>query len=263
VRLHGVAGVDALSAELRAGRAIALVADAVTLPAGAILCVRRLRDPRPHRVSLAAGQAPPAEWARAVAETLADLARRAARPARGPAGADAEAVIFDDRAQMLACLAADWCRGSIAAWWWWRALIGTSSDAEAIVRAWRQYPAHIAAAVEEAARLGVAAAFVRRLPERATAMLLDAVVAAHGLRRQLTSREPAAPRPPGPAHDEGVHQGSADGRCAVSRQRSGGLAPVGARGLRHAVARRSAAAAGRRAHRASRSGPRSRSDLRD
>jgi hypothetical protein len=201
VRLHAVAGVDALSAELRASRAIALVADTVTLPAGAILCVRRLRDPRPHRVSLAAGQAPPAEWARAVAETLADLAHRAARPARGPAGADAEAVIFDDRAQMLACLAADWCRGSIAAWWWWRALIGTSRDAEAVVRAWRQYPTHIAAAIEEAARLGVAAAFVRRLPERATAMLLDAVVAAHGLRRQLTSSEPAAPRPPGPVYD--------------------------------------------------------------
>lgn len=185
VRLHGAAGFDALSAQLRAGHAIEQVAGSVTLPAGAILCVRRLRDPRPGRVRLSALQAPPAEWARAVTESLTDLAGRAARPARGGATADAEAVIFDDRAQLLACLAIDWCRGSLASCWWWRALIGTSLDAEAVLRAWLMHPAHIAGALEEVAQRAVAAAFVARLPERQTIRLLEAVVTAHGLDRRL------------------------------------------------------------------------------
>jgi hypothetical protein len=200
VRLRGAAGLDALAAELRASRAIEHVAGDVALPAGAILCIRQLRDPRPGRVSLSTLQAPPAEWARAVADALADLTRRAARPANGPVDADAEAVIFDDRAQMLACLAADWCRGSIAACWWWRALIGTAGEAEAVLRAFRQHPAHIAAAVEEAARIGCVTAFVRRLPPRDTALLVDAIVAVHGLSRELTTSDPVPPpRTPGPS----------------------------------------------------------------
>jgi hypothetical protein len=198
VRLRGAAGLDALAAELRASRAIEQVADGVTLPAGAILCVRHLRDPRPRCVSLSAVHAPPAAWARAVAQALADLAGRAARPAHGPVDGDVEAVIFDDRAQMLACLAADWCGGSIAARWWWRALIGTGSEAEAVLRAWRQHPSHMAAAIEQVARLGFAPAFVRRLPERAIVAMLEAVVAAHGLSRQLTLSEAAASPLPGP-----------------------------------------------------------------
>jgi hypothetical protein len=190
VRLRGTGGLDPLSARLRASRAIEHAAAGIALPAGAILCVRRLLDPRPGRVSLNTLQSPPAEWAHAVTERLGDLSRRAARPAHGEAAAlDAEAVIFDDGAQLLACLAADWCRGSMAACWWWRTLLGTSSEAEAVLRAWLSRPAHIAAAIKEATRLGVAAAFVARLSERHTSMLLEAVVAAHGLDRQLASAQ--------------------------------------------------------------------------
>ncbi len=189
VRLRGASGLDPLSARLRAGHAIEQVADCVALPAASILCVRRLRDPQPGRVGLAGWHSPPPEWARAVAETLAGLARRAARPADGVVAADAEAVIFDDRAQMLACLAADWCRGSIAANWWWRALVGGSRDAEAVLRAWRQQPAYVAAAIEEAARFGFATPFVRRLAERDTAVLLEAMVDSHGLPRRLLATD--------------------------------------------------------------------------
>jgi hypothetical protein len=186
VRLRGTAGLDALSARLRAGRAIERAADDVRLPPGAILCVRRLCDPRPGDVSLSSWQAAPAAWARAVGEAIADLARCAARPAHGAVSPDAAAVIFDDRAQLLACLAADWCHRSISACWWWRALIG-GGDVEAVLRAWLRHPAHIAAAIEAAARLGSATVFVARLPERETAMLLDAVVTTHALDSRLAS----------------------------------------------------------------------------
>jgi hypothetical protein len=195
VRLHGTAGLDALAARLRAGRALQQAADRVTLPAGAILCIRRLRDPRPRHVTLAAVQAPPEEWARAVAQAMADLARRAARPASGDVAADAEAVIFDDRAQLLACLAADWCHGALSARWWWRALIGAGSGVETVVRTWLQHPACIAAAVDVVARLGHAAAFATRLPERETALLLESIVTTHGLDRRLAQTRVLAASP--------------------------------------------------------------------
>lgn len=185
VRLRGQAGLDPLAAQLRAARAIEHAADRVPLPAGAILCVRHLRDPRPGQVSLSALQPPPEPWARAVEDRLADLVRRAARPARGTVETAAESVLFDDRAQMLACLAADWCRGMIAGRWWWRALVGSSSDAEAVLRAWRRHPAHIAAAIEEVTRLGYASSFVERLSRIHTRALLDAVIEMHGLSPQL------------------------------------------------------------------------------
>lgn len=187
VRVRGTAGLDPLSARLRAGRAIEHAAGDVSMPAGAILCIRRLRDPRPGDLSLSSLQAPPATWARAVGDAIADLGRRAARPAHGVVAPDAEAVIFDDRAQLLACLAADWCRQSIAACWWWRALIGGRREVEAVLGAWLQHPTQIAAAIEAVARLGVASAFAARLPERETAMLLDAVVTVHALDVRLAA----------------------------------------------------------------------------
>ena len=198
VRMHGAAGLDALSARLRAGRAIEQVAGNVTLPAGAILCVRRLRDPRPGQLRLSRSEAAPAAWTRAVEQALADLASRAAHPASGSVAAGAEAVIFDDRAQMLACLAADWCRGAIASQWWWRALLGALSEAEAVLRAWRRHPEYIAAALEDMARRRDAVMFVRRLPEASTAALLEDVVAAHGLSPRVVSTVTGDATPPAP-----------------------------------------------------------------
>jgi len=54
---------------------------------------------------------------------LAGLAARAARPALGEAPADAEAVLFADLAEMLACLARDALCGRLNRWWW-RDLLG-------------------------------------------------------------------------------------------------------------------------------------------
>src|SRR4051812_48079499 len=90
------------------------------LPASAILCVRRLSDrgARPTRASAGGGALAFAEWQRPVADAIERLARNAASPARGPVPADAEAVIFGDRAELLACLAADWCGEAAPARWW-------------------------------------------------------------------------------------------------------------------------------------------------
>ena len=219
VRVHGAAGLDALSARQRAGRAIEQVAGNVTLPAGAILCVRRLRDPRPGQLRLSRSEPAPAAWACAVEQALADLAGRAARPANGSVAAGAEAVIFDDRAQMLACLAADWCRGVLASQWWWRALLGGLSEVEAVLRAWRRHPEYIAAALEAMARRGDAATFVRRLPEASTAALLGDVVAAHGLSPRLAWTAPDDQTAPGawtPPGDETPRDALGERRAAIA-----------------------------------------------
>src|SRR5215472_5593573 len=50
---------------------------------------------------------------------LNELARSAARPALVVPPANAEAVIFANRAEFLACLMRDWMAGLLHARWWW------------------------------------------------------------------------------------------------------------------------------------------------
>jgi hypothetical protein len=159
------------------------------LPPAAILCIRHLRDPRPGTVDLQRTQLPPRGWSDAVAASVARLARHAQHPAHGDGAADAEAVIFADRAEMLACLAADWCAERLTALWWWRALLRDVGDAQVILRAWLESPSYIAAAIEELARRGVAIAFAQRLSAAATHALLDAIVVQHGLRWLVSGLE--------------------------------------------------------------------------
>src|SRR5438552_10272186 len=53
-------------------------------------------------------------------DQLAALRRAAARPGRGPIDPSAEAVFFDDEAELLACLTRDVIDGRTANCWWWR-----------------------------------------------------------------------------------------------------------------------------------------------
>src|SRR5262245_37615296 len=99
-------GLDPLTTRLRTGR---LLAAADLRPAGlapsAILCVRHFPDPLPGALGLHRGSArPAASWARAATAALDDLVAGAARPALGPVPANARAVLFADRAELLACL---------------------------------------------------------------------------------------------------------------------------------------------------------------
>jgi len=180
VRLLGDGG-DALAARLSVERILGRAANVSSLPPSAILCVKRVRDPLPGSIRLTTSAAVTARWTQSLHETLAEMARRAVRPARGGAAADADAVLFDDRAQLLACLADDWCSGQIGARWWWRALCGRSLDVRALLRMFLERPEHIAAAIDELAHVDAAIPFVRRLTSGDTRMLLDAVVATHNL----------------------------------------------------------------------------------
>jgi hypothetical protein len=137
-----------------------------SLPPSAILCVRKLSAPR-GALGLMRGGAYAShaerEWQSAVADSLDRIAARAARPIYGPTPHDAEAVIFADRAEMLACLALDWRAQSVAARWWWRGVLRGADAARVVASEWLGSPEYVPAALEHLSRAGVAAGFVAAL----------------------------------------------------------------------------------------------------
>ena len=169
----------------------------------AILIVRRLADPLPGRLSTRRAGTDPV-WEHACRESLENLLRRAARPAGGAIPPDAEAVVFADEAELLACLARDRADGTVGARWWWSRLpaglrTGSLSASPRVVpgvlsllRSWGRVVEVVAALPGEAAR-----------------QLLSAVLHAHGLRPALpgspaaSAADPAGPlgAAPGAAPD--------------------------------------------------------------
>lgn len=176
-----------------------------SLPPAAVLLVRRLTDPQPGRLAPSLGAVRVhADWERAVRQRLAELQRRAVRPALGAVWGDAEAVLFADEAELLACLARDITRGMAGQRWWWQALLrsnwtanGPSASQAHVVALVRHLTrqAHLTPAV--LARLqewGEAVAAVRLLTPAQAQGLLQAMTLAYGLASLLA--EPPARLPP-------------------------------------------------------------------
>jgi hypothetical protein len=135
------------------------------LPRHAIACIRRFRHPLPlWRRSLAGGIHPPLDWERAMATALDQLVRKAARPGQNAVPGNAEAVVFADYAELLACLASDWCAGEAAIHWWWQSILRGQDVSHAVRRAWREAPEYLPAALQHLAERGRAVRFAHALP---------------------------------------------------------------------------------------------------
>src|SRR5262249_20241631 len=171
-------GPDRSLTVLRAGAVLGAASlRPATLPAEAILCIRRFRDPLPRSLSLGrSALVPPAKWERAVRDSLEELTRRAVRPARSDLSAGAEAVLFADQAELLACLAEDWCRGCVREHWWWQALFHTTDVSAMVFRAWCDSPEHVPAAMQLLAKKRAAVTFARRLTPAAIDALLGRIL---------------------------------------------------------------------------------------
>jgi len=153
------------------------------LSPSAVLCVRRIADPLPGRLTLDSAQArPPPEWERAFVDALTRLLRSAARPAHEAVPANAEAVLFADRAELLACLARDARDGVAWTRWWWRNLSPPSSapGTDPVVAAWLAAPEHVPAALALLATHREATAFVAALPVAVAGQLARRVAAVFG-----------------------------------------------------------------------------------
>jgi len=148
------ARLDPLTTQLRAARLVQVCdLQPHALPPAAILCIRTLRDPLPGKLALhhSLSVRPAPEWQRALTESLDALARNAARPFLGSVPTTAQAVVFMDRAELLACMARDWLNGDLIHHWWWKSLLReysmTSTD-ERVMSAWRDAPECIPAAFQ-------------------------------------------------------------------------------------------------------------------
>ena len=183
VRVHGSGG-DAGLARLRLE---SLLSGAELRPSGlppsAVLCVRRVADPLPGALRLDTVDArPPPEWERAFVARLERALRGAARPAREAVPAAADAVLFADRSELLACLARDARDGTMWTRWWWRDLDpGLTARADPVVDAWLETPEHVPAALEVLAARGEAVRVVGALPPAAAVRIVERVVEAFGL----------------------------------------------------------------------------------
>ena len=176
--------VDALSARLRTTMLLNTVnLEAAQPTPSAIVFIRKLRDPLPGVLSLDSyATEPPAEWKTALDGALRSAAGRARRPAVEVVSGNEEAIIFADRAELLACLAADTCRGATATRWWWSYLLRAGHDLPAIAKIWRESPEYIPAALDHLSRRRVAAAFVQRLDGDTVHRFVQAITQVFGLR---------------------------------------------------------------------------------
>lgn len=148
------------------------------LPPAAILIVRRLHGQEPrtgwlddHRIYL------PPEWQEAATRELDRFMAQAARPALTPVPSSADAVLFADHAELLACLALDWLRGTLRTNWWWSTFLKHGTPEVSLCREWTQSPEFLPAAFEILAARRCADEFLRRLPHTVVLSLLDSVLA--------------------------------------------------------------------------------------
>jgi hypothetical protein len=171
-------GLDRLTARLRAEKVLQTVRLRPTgLSNAAVFCVRHLRV---KRFPIATGAAPDA-WRRDVQAAMDDLLRTAIRPAQEAVPANAEAVLFTDQSEMLACLARDWLAGVVPTRWWWQSLLRGGARPAAVVPLWIDSPEHVPAALAQLAADGKAAPFVRALGPAQAQVLLRKVLMVQAL----------------------------------------------------------------------------------
>jgi hypothetical protein len=174
---------DAFAARLRAAIA-ALDLRPQGLHAQAVVCLRCLPAPWPEYV-LTGGTADPRRlraWEAATVRALQTAIASAVRPAHEFVPAGAECVVFEDRAEMLACLASDWCDAGAHARWWWRSLFRRRDLFDAPVGIWLLTPEYVPAALARLASRDRLAPFARALNEAEARRLLDGLVACFDLR---------------------------------------------------------------------------------
>ena len=185
LRVRGGAGVRDSGSRIAQALAASALRPA-TFPPSAILCVRRLVDPAPGHLVRRLAVRPSPEWELAVRDRLTQLWRDAARPAHGPVPPNAEAVWFADRAELLACFAADWRDGGLRAHWWWdgtdRIAAPLGSATAPLVRVWIEHADAVPAAVACLAESGRAAWVISALTDAEAQAITRAVAARFAIR---------------------------------------------------------------------------------
>jgi hypothetical protein len=147
----------------------------------AVLIVRRIADPLPGRALTRRGGTMDRAWTRAAREALTTLYRQAARPMQGPVSTTAEAVLFADKAELLACLARDIIQGRAGSCWWWRGMLrGAPATAPVLVELFCREARALPAALYKLAQTGEAAPLLAALSPTQAIRVLTAVSQVYG-----------------------------------------------------------------------------------
>lgn len=153
-----------------------------TLPPSAIVFVRKLSDPLPRSLPIQHNHIrPPSAWQQALNSTLESLVANAARPALGLVPANAQAVVFLDRSELLAALATDWCEGQVSSRWWWQSLPRRTTVSQLVKEFWQSAPEYVPAAIDKLETVGRAATFVEAFSDSESRALLLAVARSFAL----------------------------------------------------------------------------------
>lgn len=151
------------------------------LPLSAILFVRKLRDATPVSRISDSNRSQIEEWERSLNNQLDRLAAEAVRVADHPVPASAEAVVFSERAEMLACLALDSLKGSLRTNWWWSTLFASGGADSLLAREWLASPEFVPLALEYLANRSQAVALAQKISDGLAAALLNRVVHVFGI----------------------------------------------------------------------------------
>lgn len=141
----------------------------------AIVCVRHLR-------MIAVGHA----WTTRLESQVEQVVSRAARPFAEMVPASAQAVLFRDESEMLACLARDW-RARDA--WWWRGLLGRDADEDLVHQRLLDAPTLLPSIVSLLADGGVAHETLQSLPSSLCTALSEAATRTFALPREVSAPE--------------------------------------------------------------------------
>jgi hypothetical protein len=155
-----------------------------------ILCVRRIAISLPRLEHLP--------------DTLEAEVLSAARPAGGFVPANANAVLFANRAELLASLARDWCAGYAGAHWWWPVLFPHHDFAAIVRRTWLDDARPVPAALDRLESVGLAARFLAKFSPVDVATMWRNIVDTFHLPAldvawsaiDITASDPVAARPP-------------------------------------------------------------------
>lgn len=169
---------------------MALAAGASRLEGEAILCVRRIAIALPRVDNLSAA--------------LDAERSNAARPAHDAVPANANAILFADRAELLACLARDWCAGNASVCWWWPVLFPRDDFAKIVRAAWLEDARPVPAALARLEAAGLAPKFLATLSPGDVATLWRNIVHTFQLpaldaawsATDITAADPATVREP-------------------------------------------------------------------
>ena len=152
------------------------------LPPRVIFCVKKLSDPAPRTLRLNHSDLYFSDrWQKSVVLEIEKLYRRAFRPIREAIPAQAESVVFADDAELLACLANDWCENTLTSNWWWRGLFPNLQTAQTVAQIWIDSAESSPAAFRILAQTKRAASFVNKLQPPEVNNLLRKIIEVFGL----------------------------------------------------------------------------------